>query len=439
LGIQKNISSSLVYQIGISLLNFMITILITRIIGANGRGDVAIYNNAVAIATTVFGISMSSALVYFIASKKLDAQQAFSIICVASFGGFIFVSLACLLLYYFQFQLSITPFSTNGFLLIYFVAHVVFSIFNINISALLNAKEIFIFPLRLQFIQLCILLIGLILASYHLLSSLHLTTSKIVCFIIFLYVLQTIILLIYTLQKCNISLFAITIIPSVAKQLFAFSAMAFACNAVQMCSYRMDLWFLKYYHTASIVGVYSIAVLFVQMLWIMPNQITAVLYTKFNQHQQSPKLIEFITKITALSFWIFFIVFCVCWLLSFMAIPLLFGKAFAESAILLGILLIGAIPIASALMISTYFASANLLRYNLIGSMIGFVVCIFLNFLWIPKYGYYGASFASVFAYLSNCIYLYYQFCKTNRVNFTELFLPNIAFCKNLKTAWHEL
>ena len=78
MSIAKNISSSFFYQIGITLLNFIATIVITRLIGPNGRGDIAIYNNAVAIATTFFSFSLGSAIVHFVASKKMTPQQAFS-------------------------------------------------------------------------------------------------------------------------------------------------------------------------------------------------------------------------------------------------------------------------------------------------------------------------------------------------------------------------
>jgi O-antigen/teichoic acid export membrane protein len=428
-----------VYQIGITLLNFIIIILITRLLGVDGRGHVAIYNNAVAIATTVFGISLGSAMVYFIASKKIIVQQAFSVVLQAVLVALILLSLSCFFVYLFGFQYIITPFQNNGYLLIFYVAHVVFTIFNININAILNANENFIFPMRLQFAFAAILCIALFFFQFDTFHWMPISAANIVIFLVLFYVLQTIMLWMYAVKKYSLSMILWRIPKPIYQQIFTFSAMAFACNVIQMLSYRIDLWFLQYYHTAAIVGVYSIAVLCIQMLWILPNQFATVLYTKFNQHQQSAKLIAFVTNITALTFWICLLLFGFFFLCSFIGIPLLFGIDFAQSVPLFGILLLGAIPIGSAIIISTFNASANMLKINLIGSIIGFIFCIIFNFILIPNYNYYGAAFASVIAYVSNCIYLYYQFCKANKVNVKDLFIPNVTYIKNIKLHWHAL
>jgi O-antigen/teichoic acid export membrane protein len=439
LGIKKNIGASLAYQIGIALLNFLVSLFIARLFGANGRGDLAIYNSAVAIGVTTFGISISSAMVYFIASKKISLQESYSVLIFASIGAFLLLCILCLCIYVAGFSSVIAPFANGNMLLFFYVAHVVFTITTINLTAILNAQEEFVFPLQLQFAQV-LLLITLVVCIYNnVFINYKPTAADVVIIIVILYSIQTFILLGYTIYFCKIALLKINFNFKIIRQLFAFSALAFACNALQMISYRIDLFFLQYYHTATIVGVYSIAVMCIQMLWILPTQFATVFYTKFNQRQQSKNTIYFVANMVAISFWACFIIFGIAYLIGIYGIPFLFGNGFADSAKLVGILLIGAIPIASALMISTYNASANLLQTNLKGSAIGLVFCILFNFLLIPKYGYYGAAFASAIAYLSNCIYLYINFCTVNKIAIKNLFLPNMQYLKNVKSNWNEL
>ncbi len=439
MSIAKNISSSFFYQIGITLLNFIATIVITRLIGPNGRGDIAIYNNAVAIATTFFSFSLGSAIVHFVASKKMTPQQAFSNILAALLVSILILCIAITIAYYCGVQYTITPFANTYSILIMFATHVIFTILNLNLSALLNAKDNFIFPLQLQLANLLILLCGLYAVTLANITNPLVVTTYIVYCIVFLNTLQVIMLLFYSARQLEISFYNLSWNKLLSKQLFAFSALAFLCNIVQILSYRMDLWFLQHYQTSAIVGVYSIAVLFVQMLWILPNQFSNVLYTKFNQLHDNTKTIIFIININAITFWACLILFTVAWGISYVVIPFLFGTAFSESSKLLGILLLGAIPIASALIISTFNASKRQLVVNLNGSIIGLILCLILNAILIPKYGYYGAAFASAISYLGNCIFLYSHFSITYQINWKALFLPDWNYIKNIKQHWHEL
>jgi O-antigen/teichoic acid export membrane protein len=169
--------------------------------------------------------------------------------------------------------------------------------------------------------------------------------------------------------------------------IFVYSALAFACNVVQMLCYRIDIWFLQAYHTNSIVAVYAIAVACLQMFWILSNQIVSVLFTTFakQQHALAPATIAQIHNIL---FWLSLITFGIALAFGYYLIPIFFGVAYSQSASLLGVLLIGGIPFSSTLVITAYNASSNKMRINLTGSILGLVVCVLLNFFLIPKYSY---------------------------------------------------
>ena len=48
----------------------------------------------------------------------------------------------------------------------------------------------------------------------------------------------------------------------------------------------------------------------------------------------------------------------------------------------------------------------------MLGSLIAFVACIVLDFLFIPHYGAFGAALASVFAYSCNTLFMIITFSK---------------------------
>jgi O-antigen/teichoic acid export membrane protein len=436
LSLQKNINTSLIYQIAITILVFASLLLVTRILSVDSRGQLSIYTNAVTLASTIFSFSLGSAIVYFIAGKKIDVavilQQIAFVILATSLCLLLLISV----LYFTNYQYIITAFSNRYAYLLVFVLHTVLAILQVYFIALFNTESNFVTPLKVQFVAL-LLQNAVLLFMYSNWIEVTATCNTIVLIIAGFLCIQIVALMYYYFKNKTLIIFKNK--PKIYLPLFKYSALAFACNAVQMFSYRIDLWFLQAYHNTSIVAVYAIAVACLQMLWVLSNQVVAVLFTTFTKQQQQANLPSKIAQIHNFLFWISLMFFSIAWLCSYYCIPLFFGSAYASSVPLFGVLLLGGIPISSALVITAFNSSQNKLRINLNGSIIGLLICLLLNFALIPKYSYYGAAIASAIAYLVNCIYLWIQFATANNISFAALFLPSISQFKNIKHTWHEL
>jgi O-antigen/teichoic acid export membrane protein len=426
------------YQIGITILNFFCMMLITRILGVEARGQIVIYNNALAIFSTFFSFSLGSGIVYFVANQqwavgKMVQQLWYAFIVIVIL---LFISIGMVIFTGQQYRIIAYPTSTIMFWV--FGVQVIINIIFSWITALLNAKNSFVLPLAIQFIALLmqtIIVIGIY--NHWWLGSSNSSITQIIMIVLLIAFVQLLFLIIYFIQAEKIIFSASS--TFFQKPFFTYSAMAFACNIVQLLCYRIDIWFLQSYHNYTIVGIYSIAVLCLQMLWILPNQFSTILFTRFSKARHSHHYITPITVLHSIVFWASFFVFGLAWLCSYIFVPLLFGTAYQSSFPLLGILLLGGIPISSALVISTYFASINRLSINLKGSILGLIICIIFNFLWIPKYSYYGAAAASAIAYIGNCTYLWIQFIRIEKISFFALFSWQNLTLKNIKTTWHEL
>ena len=79
-------------------MGFISSIIITRILGAEGRGENAIFSNAIAFAVLFFGFSINSTIPYFINSGKAKAEELLTTIIIFIFCSTILVYITLFLI-----------------------------------------------------------------------------------------------------------------------------------------------------------------------------------------------------------------------------------------------------------------------------------------------------------------------------------------------------
>jgi O-antigen/teichoic acid export membrane protein len=169
----------------------------------------------------------------------------------------------------------------------------------------------------------------------------------------------------------------------------------------------MDLWFVDYYHGKSDTGVYSLAVTLAQLVWILPNAIASVLYSYMASSSQEDALL-YLNKYVRISFYASLLISVTAFVFFYFTVPLIYGQGFVKSTIMIGILLLGIVPFSIPILAGSLFAGIHKVKYNFFASSIGFVVCLILDIVLIPRYGALGACYATVLSYLSNTIYCVY-------------------------------
>ena len=163
--------------------------------------------------------------------------------------------------------------------------------------------------------------------------------------------------------------------------------------------FRLDIVILQLMTEETIVGWYSAAYKLFEVTVILPHSCMLVLFPTLVEeyHADRSKFKESFKK----AFWIFFLVgggiALVLWSFSHGIISLIYGENFLPSVAVLEVLA-GAI----FLFFITFLLSNILITsgretfnaWNLVGAT---ALNIFLNVMWIPKYGMMGAAWATVF------------------------------------------
>jgi len=196
------------------------------------------------------------------------------------------------------------------------------------------------------------------------------------------------------------------------RPLIQFAFMAFMTNLIQFLSYKMDIWFVNYFHGKQLTGVYALGVSLAQMLWLLPSAIQSVLYAFISTHTDRQLSIQRTIKTTR-QIGVYAISAGIAgYLLSIYLVPILFGEEFRESVQCIGLLLLGVVPFCLSMAVSGYFAGTGRVRINLYSAILGFVVCLAADLLLIPGYGILGAAIASSISYISTVTFLLVNFHK---------------------------
>lgn len=149
------------------------------------------------------------------------------------------------------------------------------------------------------------------------------------------------------------------------------------------------------------LGIYSVAILVAETLWLVPRALSASLYPGIveakgisdevfhNKMQKYYCIMAFFTYVVALP----------VTLLGSWAVPFIFGPAYARAGTLLACLVWTGMFINLGLARSSYLTAMNWTRLHSVTDFLGCVVYLALNLVLIPRYGGMGAVIASFAAY----------------------------------------
>lgn len=122
---------------------------------------------------------------------------------------------------------------------------------------------------------------------------------------------------------------------------------------------------------------------------------------------------------------------CFIFLFGDFAIDVLYGNAYEESKSILKILSFVSIFAFAASIYARMLVFEDYARFNLYKSVIGMIVNVGLNAFLIPRYGAFGAAFASIVAYALSDFILYFVDKKVRylgKIGLRSLFMLNIKY-----------
>jgi O-antigen/teichoic acid export membrane protein len=185
-------------------------------------------------------------------------------------------------------------------------------------------------------------------------------------------------------------------------------------NLTQFLNYRLDLFILGALAGYASVGRYTLAVSLAQLIWLLSSSAANVLLPKVAASEDSSDAIQNTNRLTRLTLCASLISALGLGVIAGVAIPLLYGEAFAPSFPALLLILPGIVAFSAVNILAAYIAGIGQPRLNLMIAAVALAVTITLDLYLIPKLGILGASLASTASYsVSACLTMILYIRKT--------------------------
>ncbi len=426
MSIKKNISFIFGSQVINTIIGFISSIFITRILGPAGRGENTIFTNSIAFAVLFFGFSINSTIVYFINSGKAKAGELLSTTIVLIISSTILVFGTLNLLEYLGALHLALPASiqTKQYKLIFtgiYFTSLLNGVLLAYLSTFKKFKEIGIYGMALQLLPAGIYF----LMYFNIISYNHINPFKTIVIITFFVAIVSMIAIVILFTKLLPVRPAKKLIPiSLIRQFVFFSSMAYIGNIATFFNYKLDFWVIDAYWGKSDLGIYSLAAQLSQLLWILPQAVASVLYSYASSSSQE-EAINYTVQLKQLSFYATIVFGLAGLVLAYFFISVLYGNEFAGAFHLMTIFVIGVIPFSITTVLASFFAARGNFKISFIVSLIIFLFSSVLYFTLIPQLGLVGGAISSAIAYLSATVIIEMWFCKKYKVSMLNLFTPN--------------
>ena len=385
-------------------LNLLIGVLTARMLGSEGRGIFAIVFNILTLILLFGNMGLSVSNIYFISNDSHNENKVISVSFYFSlFVGVIFAVLGFVLL---KTELpSMVGYDIYSKYIFIILVIVPFALVNKNLITVFQAKQEFIkfnlYSITQNFMFVLLFAIGYFFYSQFKLLQLSFYILDISYFTAF-------ILVVYLLfGKIKISQFDFNFL----KKSLSFGLKGYIANINGFLNYRADLFILAIYKEPAEVGIYSISVVVAESLLLISESLSIVLAPKVGRSKGIEGR-ELTNKVLYYNFLILTFLSFIIAVTGYWLIPVVFGNEYLTSFYSSLILLPGIIVIGLASNLASYFIGVGNTSIFMTASTLSLISNIVMDFLFIPKYGMYGAATASTISYFVSFLYGYMVYLK---------------------------
>jgi O-antigen/teichoic acid export membrane protein len=406
MGFSKLLYHSFKWRIIYYFTFFLVNIFIARYYQASISGWFNFVINYFTIFILVTAFSLDSALGYFVSKEKVaPGNITMFILCWSIVAGLAGIPAAIIVAK----EINVQPTALIAAAIIY-IAGFVLSSLN---QSVFYAKHNFIFP---NLIPVIINILLLLILSLSYLINLNIDIILFIHVYAILFLLQGLILWLRLNMLYKI-IFEIDFI--LIKKFLKYSLLVFTGNFIFFLVYRIDYWFVNKFCSDLLLGNYIQVSKIGQMFMIIPASIASVIFVT----SKDVNIISKITLLTRVVFSSFILLLGVLVLSGNWLFTFIFGNSFNQMYNSFLFLVPGILCLAVVTLYGAYFASVNLVKFNLIGAIIVLVIIIIGNYYLVPLFDIRGAALVSSIGYFFYMAFQIFIFKKMNTITLAELFV----------------
>ncbi|SKA88218.1 Membrane protein involved in the export of O-antigen and teichoic acid [Clostridium sp. USBA 49] len=393
-----------IFGFGISMIT---TILLSRLLGASGKGVIGVSNNIIAFSMLILGLGFEAANIFFVGKDKKNINNILGynlIIC-----GFSFIILLIIASIHLVHPINFIFKGIDNRIIILLLFIIPMSLMKSSlINLILGLQDIVRFN-KINVLDKIITFILMLISLLVFNSPLYIIFSTLLSTLIIQLILIYIVIVKYNVKPSFNFVFY--------KKMIGYGAKSQISNTIQMINYRLDVFIINYFLELSQVAIYQNAVSLGEALWQVSGTISTIVFPMTSNSKNIEELKGFINRVSRVT--LFFIVICSIFL-SIISKPLiifLFGKEFTDAYIALILLLPGISFFSVSKILANFLAGVGKTEKNIISSSISGITTIILDLILIPRIGINGAAIASSISYIVftlTSIYFYSRYTKSS-------------------------
>ncbi len=391
----KDVGTITLSRILAFLFSFLVSILIARLTGPEGRGIYSLVSVSILLLSLILSGGIEEAFPYYISQKYIKPNNLLSLV-LPYFFPIVFFILLILFLIPINWKKNILPSLPDLAFPLLFLGTLFRIQGRIIGNSFLGIKNFSLFGYHLFSYSLYAFLITLILNSLRILSTKNVIWVPFLSSLFDGLIFTIIILFLFPLKKEERFIPFKSLLEKY-KKILKYGILAQTGVILNFFNLRLDFYIVNYFKGAKELGLYSIATAVGESLHLVPYSIGRIWFPQVSENKMGKKQKTF--ELLFITFIISFILGVVLAITGKFLLIFIFGKKFEDSYIPLLLLIPGIISLGLSSVTSSYFHGIGKPYLGTIMSITSVLFTIILDFLLIPEYGIKGAAIASSIAY----------------------------------------
>jgi O-antigen/teichoic acid export membrane protein len=395
------------------LVRTLISIVIARVLGADGKG---VFTTVLTLAGTfvsVFSFGFTESVTYFIAQNKLKENYLQSILLISV--SLVFLSL--IILYFVEpiIQKNILS-GIPPTLINYVYLFIFFNLFNNLFSSFLKGRKEFAISNYLSiFVSVFRLALMATVAVFHEADvQMFIGISLIVSVTNSLYAY-------YYLSTKSDSIFSIANFKAPYISLFNYGIKSHVGSLLSQLEYQTDIFIMLIFLSPEAIGYYSISYGTALIIRYITNSLNNVLFPELSSRTSKVDAITVNNKVIRANIFLNGIASIMIIMIGYPLIYYGYGIEFKISYLIM-IILIPGIWIDSVFRILlTWYKGINQPQISSLFTTFSLIINVILFYYFVPVYGIYGAGIATLATYIIRTIGIVYYYYHNENIDISEV------------------
>jgi O-antigen/teichoic acid export membrane protein len=224
------------------------------------------------------------------------------------------------------------------------------------------------------------------------------------------------------------------------KNAFQYGLKSWIGDVALKANLRLDQLILGSFFSLSALGIYSVAVRLIELIWLIPDTIGPVIFNKVAGNPDRIENIKMISRIHRIVLASCFVILVLWIIFCYMFIvPHILGNQYLDVVRIIILLAPGVFIIISSKIITKLFSATGNVIWTSNITIIGSVISVFLYLLLIPSFGMTGAAIASTIGYICLALAGWIVLMMLHKVRFREFLAVNKSDISWIKAQWATL